>query len=485
MHAPVHVRALILSITHLMVMMTATVAGLNVALPDVMEDLDVDVTLAVWVVLGYFVAFPAASFSGGLMSTFLNKKKLILIGLAGDVVMCVLIFFAPSISLIIIARFIQGLFRIFPWLILQVMAVGGFSPGQRGKVLGLTSMGTGLATMISFPLTGFVVDEWGWRWLFLGSSVAFAAFIPAVMLMIPNDEPKAERPKVSLASFDIPGSLLMMTGFVSLLIAFQFIAQGSNLALAVPLGVGGVAAMVAFVWVELRASNPVVQFAVFRIRGALVGATQATVFGLVNGAFLLLVPFLFIQGYGWTAAYASSILFFANVARPSFGLVAGWAADRVGSTRVILPAAMITGAALVLTALLGNNPMVALVSAVLLLWGLGLTFMSTANMKQVFSSLPRTHLHLAPSTHLVMMLLGSMTGQALTSVVVQRSATAGIGQGVVDTALISAISTAMLVLAAVFAIGVVFTQLLPRLVRPAEDAEEVLGRRLQNQSLAE
>ena len=476
MQVPVHVRALILGTVHLMVLLGATVAGLNVALPAMMEEFRVDITTAIWVQIAYFLAFTGGSFSLGALTTILNKRNLIIVGLVGDIIICVLIFFAPNIYLVIVGRLVQGLFRIFTWLTLQVMGVGGFPREQRGKAIGLSTMGSGLATLASIPLTGYVVDHWGWQWMFMGSAVFFVALIPAVLLLIPDEERRSDRPRIPLSRFDIPGSLLMLIGVVALVTSLQFIAKGITPALTIPLGLTGAIAIVGFVRVELRASSPIVQLSLLRIRGVLLGATQAALIGVVSGAFLLLLPLLFIQGYGWTAVYASSVLLFVNLARPPSALAAGWLSDRLGSPRVILPGALLTGAALLATALLSGNIVVQAISAALFVWGLGTSLMQTANARQIFSSLPQNLIYLAPSISLVLMMLGSTVGQTLAAMAIQRGAAAETASIIGNPQVVSAAVSAMVVMTAVFAVGMVITQLLPRLLLPPTPDPALLQR---------
>jgi hypothetical protein len=76
----------------------------------------------------------------------------------------------------------------------------------------------------------------------------------------------------------------------------------------------------------------------------------------------------------------------------------------------------------------------------------------------VFIALPADRLHLAPSINLVLSTLGTITGQAIASLVVQRS------EGSEPEALVTGISHAILGISAFFFIGMLVTQMLPRLL---------------------
>ena len=147
--APLHVRALVLFIVHQTTMGVGTVSGLTLVVPTIVEEFDTNVTTAAWLQLAYFLALAGGTFALGQTTTLLDKRKLIVLGNAGDVLVMIIAFYTNSILILIITRFFSAFFRIYPWLILQVMGVGGFPPHQRGKVLGLSGAMMGMGILIS------------------------------------------------------------------------------------------------------------------------------------------------------------------------------------------------------------------------------------------------------------------------------------------------------------------------------------------------
>lgn len=468
-------RAVTLFMVHQTTMHLFTTAGLNVALPAVMDEFNVDVATVVWVQLAYGLGLAGGAFPLGLVTTLVDRRRLVIAGALADVLLQVVMFATPSIYLLIAARFLQALVRTFPWLILQVMGVGGFPPGQRGKILGITSLAQGMATMLSVPLTGYVTEQWSWRWMFLAPAVIYAVFAVVVSLAWPKDERPLPRPQVSVSGFDLPGSGLMLGGMISALIALQTVIRGFESTLGIALGALGLAALALFVWVELHANTPILVFAVFKAPGVFLGATQAIFIGLLYGALALLLPFLFVKGYGWSVAYAASVLFFLNVARPAAGPLAGWLSDRYGSSRVVLPAAAIAIGGQLVAAFMGFDPPVELVITTVLLMGLSQSLMGTANLRQIYSSLSGGQLHLAPSTNVVLMQVGITSGQALAAAALAVRPVSSTVEALGDPALVAAASRAILVTTVAFAAGMAMTQILARIL-PAALHEDRLPR---------
>lgn len=457
---PLHVKALGLYMFHTFVMGVATISGLQLAIPTIMEEFDAPVTTVVWISIAYFVALVGATVALGDLTTYFDRRVLVVLGLAADIVVMMVIFFTTNIYVFIVCRFLSATFRIFPWLILQVIGIGGFPHEQRGKAIGYNTLVTGLGFMLALPFTGFVMDHFGWRWLFMGCSLVYLVMIPVVFLMLPKLPPETDKRK-PLSEFDFLGSALIVVGAISLITSLQLFARGSSSnALPITLGSIGAASLAGFIWVELHARAPILKFSIFKIPNVALAASQAVIMGFTNGSYGLLLPFLFISGVGWSAGHASNVLFFQHLTRPPSGPMAGRLADRFGSAIVILPAAAVSVVGQLGLVLLNASPAVHVVAGILLFYGTSQAVMQTANLRQIYAALPTNQLHLAPSVNLTMTTLGSTFGLAIASLAIDRAQKAGEG----GTAFLNRIDEALLVITALFTLGIILTQLLPRLL---------------------
>ena len=113
---PLHIRAMFLYVTCTLIMTTGTVAGIQLALPAIMEEFDVPVTTAVWVSIAYFVVIPGVTVAIGGITTFFEQRGLAVMGLVVDLLLMAAVFFTHNIYLFIVIRFLSSAFRIFPWL---------------------------------------------------------------------------------------------------------------------------------------------------------------------------------------------------------------------------------------------------------------------------------------------------------------------------------------------------------------------------------
>jgi MFS family permease len=195
-----------------------------------------------------------------------------------------------------------------------------FSVEQRARFTALFSSVWGLASIAGPAVGGVITDVVSWRWVFLINIPICAAAVIMLWRVFPE---QVERRKHQL---DFLGAGLLTLAITVLLLATTS-RQGTELNGPQALGMVGVAALllVAFVYVERRAVEPVLPLELLRLRPI---TTTAAVVLLVGGllfATMTYVPLL-VQGvYGSTAAGAGAMLIPQSVGWP----VGSWLGGRL------------------------------------------------------------------------------------------------------------------------------------------------------------
>jgi EmrB/QacA subfamily drug resistance transporter len=261
----------------------------NVALPRIGEDLDAGISGLQWTINGYTLTLAALILLGGSLGDRFGRRRIFVIGVVWFAVASLACGLAPNVETLGVARAVQGVggALLTPGSLAILQA--SFRPDDRARAIGAWSGLGGLAGALGPFLGGWLVDNAGWRWVFL-INLPFAAVVALVAVRY---VPETKDPQAS-PSLDIPGAVLGAGGLGGLtygLIAWQEQGLGS-IGVLVAL-VGGVAALAGFGVREHRAREPMLPLEIFSSR--LFSATNLVTFAVyaaLAGVFLFLVLML-------------------------------------------------------------------------------------------------------------------------------------------------------------------------------------------------
>ena len=286
---------------------------------------------------------------GGVLAPLSTAVGLFVVGLliAG---------FALTMPTLVAGRLVQGLGTGGQTVALYVVVARVYPGMLHGRVFAAFSAAWVVPSLIGPFLAGAVTEFLHWRWVFLGVAaltvVAFAMVVARLHgLPLHTDEPATGRiaPRLACAVAVAIGAL--------------------GLSLAGELGSWAWAAVAASVVVIGLAARPLLP------RGTLVAArglpSVVLMRGLIAGALFgaeIYVPYLLIDGYGFSPTWAGLGLTAAALAWAVAADVQGRFGDRMGNTRITLMGTALLVAALVIAAV---TAMLGLHAAVLIAgWGL-------------------------------------------------------------------------------------------------------------------
>ena len=222
--------------------------------------------------------------------------------------------FAQDTNQIIAARAFQGLGAGGLQALVQVVIAAIIPPRERGRYNGLLGGVMAVAVVGGPLLGGLIVDvPWlGWRWcFFVGVPIAVVAFI---VLQKTLHLPTIRRPNVHV---DYPGAALIAIGVSILLIWVSFVGNSfdwMSWQSAVMVGVGLVF-LVAAVFVEARAREPIVPLKIIttRVTALAIVGSLAVGIAMFGGAVFLGQYFQIGRGYSPTEAGLLTIPMMAGV----------------------------------------------------------------------------------------------------------------------------------------------------------------------------
>jgi EmrB/QacA subfamily drug resistance transporter len=289
---------LLLSLVQFMDVLDASI--LNIALPSIKSDLGFSQQSLQWVINGYILTYGGFLLLGGRMADLLGRRSVLFTGLlvfAGSSLVGGL---AHSESLLIGARFAQGLgAAMLSPAALSTLTSTFRLTRDRNTALGVWAAVSGIGGAAGVLFGGLLTEGPGWRWvLFVNVPFSAVAFVGAFVLL-----KKERRKPAALANFDALGAFLVTGGMLLLVYALvkaPDVGWGATRTLAEL--AGSVAILAAFVANELRVVNPLVPMSILRVKG--VAAADATQMVALAG---FLPMFFFLTLYMQTVLHYSPI----------------------------------------------------------------------------------------------------------------------------------------------------------------------------------
>ena len=144
--------------------MDATVV--NVAMPHMMGSFGQDLLTITWVSTAYSIAEIIMITMSAWMTTLLGRKRLFLASMVLFTVGSVLAGTSKTLTQMIFYRVVQGIGGGSLMPCSQAIARETFPPSEQGMAMAVYSMGVVLAPAIGPVIGGWLVDNYGWQWVF-------------------------------------------------------------------------------------------------------------------------------------------------------------------------------------------------------------------------------------------------------------------------------------------------------------------------------
>jgi EmrB/QacA subfamily drug resistance transporter len=364
-----------------MIMLDNTVV--NVALPSIQEDLGASLSGLEWTVNIYTLTFAVLLVTAGRLGDILGRRRMFLFGVVAFALSSAAIGFSPGQGWLVAFRALQGIGAAFMMPATLSIITVTFPPEERGKAIGTWAGVSALALAIGPVVGGALTEYVSWRAIFfLNLPVAVGAV--AVTLFATRES----RDESHRHSIDWPGIVALSVALSTLVLALvEGNAWGWGSGRILGLFAATVIGLLAFVLIEPRVREPMVDFSLFSAR---------TFLGANAVAFI--VSFAMFAMFFFTALYLQNILGYSPVEAgvrflPStlmivlIAPIAGRLADRIGPRPLIVGGlALVTLALFLLTRIDVHTGYGVLLPAFVLM-GIGMALvmspMSTAAMNSV------------------------------------------------------------------------------------------------------
>jgi EmrB/QacA subfamily drug resistance transporter len=370
------------TIKEIMVPLIAIIIGLfmvildgtavNVAIPGLMKDFNSTFSTLQWTVTGYALANAAVIPLAGWLSDRFGAKQIFLTSVALFTIGSLLCALATNPTQLIIFRLLQGVGGGMVMPIAMAFTYRLAPPDKVGAVMGMMGIPILLAPALGPVVAGWLVDYASWKWIFIiNLPIGIVGLIIGIRSL-----PSIKRQTV--AALDVLGMFLGPIAFAALSYG---VSQGGISGWSSPKTltglIVGVIALILFVIVELRQSQPMLELRVFRSLDFSKGIVIQWISQIALFGTMFMIPLFLQQAQGYSAFDTGLIMLPEAIAAGIFMPISGALFDKIGARPlVMIGMAIVTVAAFMLTHISASDGISALILPLAMLGaGMGLSMM--------------------------------------------------------------------------------------------------------------
>jgi MFS transporter, DHA2 family, multidrug resistance protein len=336
-HNPWAIVAVISIATFMTVLDTSIV---NVALDHIAGDISANYDQATWVTTTFLAATAVVIPISGWLADVIGRKRYYMISVTLFTLASLLCGIAPNLTMLIVARALQGAAGGGLAAVEQSMLADTFPPNKRGMAFAAYGMVIIVAPIFGPILGGWITDNASWRWCFLINVPV--GLLSLLLVRIYVAEPEAlKRDRAALLQHglkvDLVGLVLVALFFGCLDLtldrgqtedwfASSFIVTTAVIALV---------SLILFIPWELTRDKPIVPVAMFARRNFAIASIFLMLTGMILFGTTLFIPQLLQVVMGYTATDAGLALTAGGVATVIAMAIVGFISGRTDARLLI------------------------------------------------------------------------------------------------------------------------------------------------------
>jgi EmrB/QacA subfamily drug resistance transporter len=240
-------------------MLLVDVSIVNVALPKMTEDLHSSFTSLQWVVDMYALVLASLLMIAGSLGDRFGHRRLYIGGLVLFALASLACGLAPNVAVLITARGVQGIGAAGMFTATTALLSAAYQGRDRGTAFGVWGAVNGGAAALGPIVGGLLTEQFGWRAIFL-VNLPVAAVAVFMSLRVLGDSPHRGQRKI-----DVPGAVAFTGSAAAVTYALiQSNADGWTSATVLGLFAFAAVALIAFVVIELRTKDPLLDLSLLR-----------------------------------------------------------------------------------------------------------------------------------------------------------------------------------------------------------------------------
>jgi EmrB/QacA subfamily drug resistance transporter len=375
-------------------------SAVNIALPSIGKEFEMDAILLSWVATAYLLSAAIFLVPFGRLSDLIGRKRVFLYGMVVISILSLGIGLAVSGWMVVVFRFIQGIGAAMVFGTGIALLTSVYPASERGKVLGINVTAVYVGLSVGPFAGGVITEQLGWRWVF-GSVVMMGLAVIGLVLWRMKGEIAGARGE----RFDLPGAAIYSLTITAILLGFSTLPERTGAALIVAGLLGGLI----FAFWGTWAKSPILDIKLFlRNRvfafsnlAALINYSATFAVAFLLSLYLQLVKDMTPQGAGLVILVQP---FFMAVFSPLTGRLS----DRMEPQLVATAGMIVTTVGLAVLVFLTEDTQLEVIVLGLSILGMGFALFSSPNTNAVMSSVGNRFYGVASGTIGTMRLLGQV-----------------------------------------------------------------------------
>src|ERR1700753_697102 len=305
--------ALTVTIATFMELLDTSIA--NVSLPYIAGGLGRSFDEVAWILTTYLVANAVVLPMSAWLSRVFGRKTYYMACVTLFTITSFFCGIAPSLKIMLISRVLQGIGGGGLAPVEQAILVDTFPPEKRASAFALYTVAIVTAPAIGPVLGGWITDNYNWRWVFL-INIPIGILSLFLTNRFVHDPPEFAKERASVrdekGKLHVDGIGIALIGLGSaaleVLLDRGQIDDWFGSKFICLMFVIGVTCVVAAVFWELRAKDPVIDFRLLKVRNFAIANVFYFVFGVGLFASTTMIPQLLQSLYGYRAIDAGLVL---------------------------------------------------------------------------------------------------------------------------------------------------------------------------------
>jgi EmrB/QacA subfamily drug resistance transporter len=363
---------------------SAAMASLNVAIPDLVRSTHASQTQLEWIIDAYLLVFSVLLLPAGALGDRYGRRRaliggLVVFGTASAAAMAV-----TSANELIFLRGVIGLGAALVMPATLSTITGTFPPAERTKAVGVWAAVAGGSAIVGLLASGILLQCFSWQAAFAINVVLAAIALAGTVRFVPeSSQPDAP-------ALDKGGALLATIGLVALVFSIIEAPDAGWLSARTLAGIAaGATAVAGFVLYEYRQRHPLLDPRLFSDRKLSAGSLSISIqfFAFFGFTFVSLQYLEGVRGYSPLLS-ALAVLPLSATMMPAARLTSGLA-SRFGARAVCVTGLVLVAAGLAIISRVGTDTSYLLILAGLIPLGVGMGSAMTPATAAITEALPQ------------------------------------------------------------------------------------------------